>query len=187
MLLERSFWDWRSKRYRLRRLVMFGLFGLPFALTSRAEATQGTLPTVQAQNKQQILRLVGLYVQSIDAADPTLGATVWDTSPEVTLIEPRGQERGWAEIVNVFYRKTMGAVFSNRTLTVQEPIAVHLYGDAAVVEFTWSFVGLVRDDGETIHTFGRESQAYINLPDRGWRLVHVHYSGPALKETGKGF
>jgi hypothetical protein len=27
----------------------------------------------------------------------------------------------------------------------------------------------------------RESQFYVNLPGQGWRLVHVHYSGPPVK------
>ena len=55
---------------------------------------------------------------------------------------------------------------------------IQLYGDAAVVEFEWDFVATVRADGSLRHTTGRESQVYVKRPE-GWRLVHVHYSGPA--------
>jgi hypothetical protein len=26
----------------------------------------------------------------------------------------------------------------------------------------------------------------VNLPDKGWRLVHVHYSGPPVSGPGVG-
>jgi len=55
------------------------------------------------------------------------------------------------------------------------------------VEFDWDFVAILRSDGMVVHTTGRESQVYVNLPGKGWRLVHVHYSGPAVKEPGSGF
>jgi hypothetical protein len=38
-----------------------------------------------------------------------------------------------------------------------------------------------------LHTTGRESQVIAKVPDLGWRLVHVHYSGPAITGTGQGF
>ena len=47
-----------------------------------------------------------------------------------------------------------------------------------MVEFEWDFVATVRADGSLRHTTGRESQVYVKRPE-GWRLVHVHYSGPA--------
>ena len=56
-----------------------------------------------------------------------------------------------------------------------------------MVEFDWDFVATMRADGTAVHTTGRESQVYVNLPAKGWRLVHVHYSGPPVKGPGEGF
>jgi hypothetical protein len=52
-----------------------------------------------------------------------------------------------------------------------------IYGNVAVVEFNWDFVAVFRSSGQTLHTTGRESQVNVNVPRKGWRLVHVHYSG----------
>jgi hypothetical protein len=54
-----------------------------------------------------------------------------------------------------------------------------IYGNATVVEFNWDFVAVLRSNGQALHTTGRESQVYVNLPGKGWRLVHVHYSREA--------
>jgi ketosteroid isomerase-like protein len=106
----------------------------------------------------------------------------------VTFIEPLGHERGWDEIAAVVYGKLMGQTFSKRELHNVGDVSIHLYGDAAVVEFDWEFEATLRSDGKTVvHTTGRESQVYVKLPDAGWRLVHVHYSGPPVKGPGQGF
>lgn len=105
---------------------------------------------------------------------------VWTTTPEVSFIHPRGHEIGWSAIKHDFYTQTMANIFSKRDLTfITEPV-IHLYGDSAVIEFTWNFVLTKRDDGSQKQTIGRESQVYVNQPGVGWRLVHVHYSGPAI-------
>jgi len=137
--------------------------------------------------KAQIRSLVDRYMQSIDDADTTLGATVWSPTPDVTFIEPQGHERGWNEIASVVYDKLMGQTFLKRTLKNVSEVSIHVYGDAAVVEFDWDFVAVLRSDGKTVvHTTGRESQVYINLSGKGWRLVHVHYSGPPVTGPGSG-
>jgi hypothetical protein len=67
-------------------------------------------------------------------------------------------------------------------------VKVRQFGpDAALVEFDWEFVAKRADNGELLHTTGRESQVIAKVPDLGWRLVHVHYSGPAITGTGQGF
>jgi ketosteroid isomerase-like protein len=137
--------------------------------------------------KATIRALVDRYMQSIDDADPKLGATVWSPTPDVTFINPLGHEHGWDEIASEVYGKLMGQSFTKRTLKNVGDVSIHVYGDAAVVEFDWDFVAILRSDGMVVHTTGRESQVYVNLPGKGWRLVHVHYSGPAVKEPGSGF
>ncbi len=62
-----------------------------------------------------------------------------------------------------------------------------LYGNAAVAEFDWHFTAVRRDNGQTQHTTGRESQVWAKIPNTGWRIVHVHYSGPAKTGVGEGY
>lgn len=150
-------------------------------------AAQDTGLMVQSNPKAKIRTLVDTYMQSIDDADATLGATVWSTTPDVSFIEPLGHEHGWDEIASVVYGKLMGQTFTKRTLKPASGVSIHVYGDAAVVEFDWDFVAIMRSDGKTLHTTGRESQIYVNLLGKGWRLVHVHYSGPPVTGPGERF
>jgi hypothetical protein len=150
-------------------------------------ASQTSETESEAQAKAEIHHQVQNYLQSIDDADTKLGATVWSTTPESTFIEPIGHEHGWDEIAAVVYGKLMGQTFSTRSLKNSTDIVIHLYGNAAVVEFDWDFHAIVRANGTPVHTTGRESQVYINFPGQGWRLVHVHYSGPPVKGPGNGF
>ncbi|EBZ5501282.1 nuclear transport factor 2 family protein, partial [Salmonella enterica subsp. enterica serovar Heidelberg] len=124
---------------------------------------------------------------SIDKADPTLGKQLFYVSPETSFIHPRGHERGWSQIAENFYGATMGKTFSKRTLKLDAPPAIHVYGNAAVAEFDWHFTAVRRDNGQTQHTTGRESQVWAKIPNTGWRIVHVHYSGPAKTGVGEGY
>jgi ketosteroid isomerase-like protein len=142
----------------------------------------------QAENVTDLLNeKIATYLRSVERADTGLAATVWATGPEVSFIHPRGHERGWEQVAQNFYQETMGAMFTQRTLRLVGPSAMHVYGEAAVVEFDWDFVATRRDNGESLHTTGRESQVYARHPDQGWRLVHVHYSGPPVTGAGQGF
>jgi hypothetical protein len=62
--------------------------------------------------------MVDVFGQSIVDADGKLGATVWSPTPDVSLIEPRGNEQGWEQISSVFYVKTIGEMFTKRLLKV---------------------------------------------------------------------
>jgi|SRR5208283_3531328 len=158
------------------------MVSLSLATVGRTLAAQNAELMVQSSPQAKIRTMVDTYMQSIDDADPKLGATVWSTTPDVTFIEPLGHEWGWDQIAEVVYGKLMGQTFVKRTLKNVSDVSIHVYGDAAVVEFDWDFVAILRSDGKTVvHTTGRESQVYVNLPGQGWRLVHVHYSGPPVK------
>lgn len=87
----------------------------------------------------------------------------------------------------MFYGKTMGETFTKRTLKVVGDVNTQIYGNAAVVEFNWDFVAELRNNGQSLHTTGRESRVYVKLPGKGWRLVHDHYSGPPVTGAGQGF
>jgi hypothetical protein len=81
----------------------------------------------------------------------------------------------------------MAETFTKRTPKVVGGVNIQVYGNAAVVEFNWDFSAVFRTNGQALHTTGRKSQVYLNLPNQGWRLVHVHYSGPPMAGPGQGF
>ena len=124
----------------------------------------------------EIKALIEKYAKSIDAADTTLGAEVWSTGTDVSLIHPMGQERGWQNIKVNFYENVMGKMFAKRELKPKD-IAVHLLGDAAWVEFNWEFTATMTATNQPMNSKGRETQV-LKKTDRGWRIVHVHYSIP---------
>ena len=132
-------------------------------LTLMASSASAATPTA-AQNevtstvKQEITEGINRYLYSIDKADPTLGKQLFYVSPETSFIHPRGHERGWSQIAENFYGTTMGKTFSKRTLKLDAPPAIHVYGNAAVAEFDWHFTAVRRDNGQTQHTTGRESR-----------------------------
>lgn len=167
-------------------LSLFLVIGMGLLTLQRTPAGQDNRAAVPSDTKAQIRRLVDTYIQSIVNADTKLGATVWSTTPDVSFIEPRGSEKGWDQIAEVFYGKTMGEMFTKRTLKVVGDPNIQVYGTAAVVEFNWDFVAILRSNGQTIHTTGRETQVYADLPGVGWRLVHVHYSGPPVGGPNQG-
>lgn len=137
-------------------------------------------------DRAAIERGVQTYLHSIDAADTAQGSTIFLTSPETFFIHPRGTERGWDDIAKDFYGQTMGENFTKRSLRLVSPARIHLYGRAAVVEFEWDFNAVRRDNGQPLHTEGRESQTWIKTA-QGWRIVHVHYSGLPVTGVGQGF
>ncbi len=136
--------------------------------------------------KAEIRRDIETYMRSVDLADPNLAATVWLTTPDASFISPVGHDRGWQQISDDIYVKLMGQTFSKRHLAAKAEPVIHVYGDAAVAEFDWDFVATLRSNGSPVHTTVRESQVYIRFPDKGWRLVHVHYSGPAVPPPSSG-
>jgi ketosteroid isomerase-like protein len=122
--------------------------------------------------KQQIAK----YTVAVDAADSALGGQVWLTSPDVSFIWPLGHAHGWEELKKVY--EFFAAGFTDRKLTARD-IAVHVYKDSAWAEFYWHFTAKQKSNGMEIMTDGRESQVYQKV-DGTWRLVHAHYSGPAI-------
>jgi len=141
-------------------------------------------PSADPTAETAIRELVATYARAVDAADTSLAATVWSTTPDVSFIHPLGHARGWDEVKR-FFEETMGGLFSDRKLTVKD-VVVHWYGDAAWVEFYWNFTARFRKDGRDIATAGRETQIYRKADGR-WRLVHVHYSGMPVTGEGQGF
>ena len=172
-----------------RKIVLGTLFlFLALAPVERLALAEPKMDSVaEADAKSAIRGLIDKYALSISEADTKLGAEVWSTTPDVSFIHPLGAQHGWDEISTVMYAKIMGATFSKRNLKLDGEPIIQIYKDAAVVTFNWDFVAVFRADGKPAHTTGRETQVYANLPGKGWRLVHVHYSGPPTTIPGQGF
>ena len=156
-------------------------FALAASLVPFAHAQDST-----AAARAEIRRDIDTYMRSVDAADPNLAATIWLTTPDASFISPVSHERGWSQVADDIYVKLMGRTFSKRHLTALAEPVIHVYGDAAVAEFDWDFVATLHSNGSQVHTSGRESQFWVKFPDKGWRLVHVHYSGPAVAPPSNG-
>jgi hypothetical protein len=167
-------------RYRIICVALFVLLGMS-SLGAQSRAAEG-----DAKSRDEIRHLMDVYMQAVDEADPKLAATVFLNSKETSFINPVGHERGWNQIADEMFVKLMGQTFSKRHLTASAEPVIHVYGDAAVAEFDWDFVATLRSNGSTVHTTGRESQFYVRFPDKGWKLVHVHYSGPAVPPPSNG-
>jgi Xaa-Pro aminopeptidase len=148
---------------------------------SDSSATDNAPPRDAASDVKEIKDQVGKYAKSIDNLDLALAAQVWWDSPEVSFIHPLGHDRGFDQIKQNIYEKIMGGFFSERHLSPHD-IAVHLYGDSAVVEFYWDFNAKMKKDGSPVTTHGRETQIY-ERKQGVWRLVHVHYSGAVPGQT----
>jgi ketosteroid isomerase-like protein len=169
----------------MARLSMMLLAGMA-ALCAAAAGAQAPHGSEGAGAQAEILQLIDTYMEAVDAADPALAAKVFLTSPDVSFINPVGHERGWDQIAKEMFVGLMGQTFSKRSLKASAPPVIHVYGDAAVAEFDWDFEATLRSNGAPVHTTGRESQFYVRFPDKGWRLVHVHYSGPAVPPPSNG-
>jgi len=148
-----------------------------------AAAVPGSQETTP--DEKQIKDLIATYATTIDRADTTMAETVFSNAPEVSFINPRGEDRGRQQIVTNLVQNLMGGVFSARKLTPKDAV-VHVYGDTAWSEFAWDFTATVRKDGSPFHSRGMETQVY-RRENGQWRIVHVHYSGAPVTGNLKGF
>ena len=136
-------------------------------------------------DKAAIEQLLETYVESVNKADVTLAATIWQTDSKAMFIHPRGTERGWHEASANFYGKTMGETFTKRDLRLKD-VSIDIYGDTALAVFFWDFHATVREDGSPLETHGRETQVLRKLGGQ-WRIVHVHYSNMPVTGELEGF
>jgi len=154
--------------------------------TGDKSKASGNVSTAETSADSGAIRgLIEKYAKSVDDADTNLAAEVWLDSPNVSFIHPLGHEHGFDQIKENVYHHLMGDTFSERKLSVHD-VSVHVYGNAAWVEFYWDFAAKFRKDGAPLTTHGRETQLYQKERGR-WRLVHVHYSGMPVTSERVGF
>ena len=125
------------------------------------------------------------YVKAFNDGDTVLAAKVWETSDQVSLINPASTESGWINIRHNFYVNLMFANFSIRNLSILDPV-IHTRGNSAWVVFNWDFKATQRKDDKPFNSQGRESQFFIKEKGQ-WRLVQDHYSGMPIKSGNKRF
>jgi ketosteroid isomerase-like protein len=165
----------------LTRTAVPLVFALAFVLASdSAGAAQAGFGT---SDEQQLRTLQSEYMQAVDKLDFALVDAIWSHDPGVSFIHPRGTAIGFEQIRDGFYRDTMG-LFAQRDLTLENPV-LHIYGDCAWSEMTWTFHATMKN-GQKITTTGRETQIY-HRENGSWRIVHVHYSGPPITGALRGF
>jgi hypothetical protein len=104
------------------------LFAIGFAATQNTKAQLAKTPVTEPASV--VRRMADVYVQSIVDADAKLGATVWSPTPDVSFIEPRGNEQGWEQISSVFYVKTMGEMFTKRHAKIQTTLDLYTQEDS---------------------------------------------------------
>lgn len=171
-----------------RNVPMIVAAALLLAFSSAPTMAQPIKPSVAVSpDRAQIERGIETYRRSINAADATMGATIFLDSPDTLFIHPRGSERGWSHVAANFYGNTMGDSFTRRELKLTVAPRIMLFRDSAVADFEWDFNATRRDNGKPLHTTGRETQTWVKLPKLGWRIAAVHYSGPPQTTAGQGF
>ena len=135
-------------------------------------------------DERAIREQVGNYTKALDTGDLGLAAHVWWDTKDVSAITPMGHSHGWGEVKGMY--QFFADNFTDRHLQARD-IVIHLMGDAAWVEYNWHFDAKIKANGMEIHSDGRESEVFRKI-DGGWRIVHIHYSGPAAGTTpGPGF
>ncbi|QUJ02221.1 hypothetical protein KCP75_07725 [Salmonella enterica subsp. enterica] len=71
----------------------------------------------------------------------------------------------------------MGKLSVNDARQTGRSPAIHVYGNAAVAEFDWHFTRYAVIMGRL--SLRQAAAVWAKIPNTGWRIVHVHYSGPA--------
>ncbi len=134
-------------------------------------------------DEAQIDSLLAKYRQSVDTLDPALITEIWSNDLQVSFIHPLGTDEGLDQIRADIFGKIMG-MFSKRDLTF-DTRTIHVNGDSAWVEITWTFRAVWKDSGKPVTTKGRETQVLVR-ENGAWHIVHVHYSGPPTEIVKKG-
>ncbi|HLG56249.1 MAG TPA: nuclear transport factor 2 family protein [Vicinamibacterales bacterium] len=149
---------------------------LPVALVLSACFAGCQAPVADVRQEESAVRQVfETYIKSVNAADATLASDVWQQSPDLVVVAPFGRFQGWERVRDEIYVKFLQQAFSERDLRPSN-VSIHVMGDSAWLAFDWAFTGKLTN-GPSITSKGWESHVYQKT-DRGWRIVHLHYSVP---------
>lgn len=137
-----------------------------------------------AENSE-IQKILERYTASINNLDLELASQIWSQTADTSFIHPRGHQKGWEDIKRAFYLGAM-ANFSKRDLRLKDISIRILSKEVAWADFYWDFHAVFAEDGSAMTTKGRETQIFRKEKE-GWKIVHVHYSGPATQREREGF
>lgn len=126
----------------------------------------------------EIERVLQQYVRAVNTADSDLLRTIWDPGDAASYVNPTQRLRTWEELER-FWKGFLGGRFSAREFT-PDSVAIRHLGDVGWVVFNWEFKATQRD-GQPYRQRGWETQVYRRT-DRGWRIVHAHYSVVGLRQ-----
>ena len=148
-------------------------------LSIAVSACQTPAADVQ-QDESAVREVFERYLKSVNAADLPLASEVWLQSADVVAVTPFGRFQGWDQVRDEVYIKFLQQSLTERDLQPSN-VSIHTMGDSAWLAFDWAFKGTMAT-GQPIESKGWESHVYQRT-DRGWKIVHLHYSSPASSAT----
>jgi ketosteroid isomerase-like protein len=125
-------------------------------------------------DRKAIEELVGRYVDSINTCDPDIVDAIWSHGEGVSFVAPAGRFGSYEAIRDDLVMGVFARNFQKRCLR-KEDLEIHLAGNMAWAEFTWSFDAVTRD-GKEVRNRGLETQIMRKDGQGAWKLVHIHYS-----------
>ena len=143
-------------------------------LSISLSACQAPVADVQ-QDETAVREVFDRYIKSVNAADLPLGSDVWLQSADVVAVTPFGRFQGWDQVRDEVYIKFLQQSLTERDLQPSN-VSIHTMGDSAWLAFDWAFKGKMAT-GQSFESKGWESHVYQRT-DRGWKIVHLHYSVP---------
>lgn len=152
-----------------RWIVLVALVTAPVFLTACTRAAD------TGRDKNDIRQLVEKYLQSVKTADVTLASEVWLQSPDISMVTPFGRFQGWESVRDGVYVNVLQKAFVERNLEPHN-LAIRVSGNVAWAVFDWIFTAKL-PNGQPYTSKGWESHVYQKT-DKGWTLVHLHYSVP---------
>src|SRR5213083_1178329 len=127
------------------------------------------------RDRRDVQQVLEKYLQSVKTADVTIASDVWLQSPDIVVVTPMGRSQGWDSVRESLYVNFLQKAFSERNLQPSH-LTIQVAGDSAWAVFDWAFTAKLAN-GQPFTSKGWESHVYQRT-DRGWRIVHLHYSVP---------
>ena len=88
-------------------------FGVRLFVVAVACVTSSGCTGVDDNDIQTLRDTLRRYIQSVNAADPALGAEVWAQTPEVIAVTPLGRFEGWQRVhticTSIFFRRALSS------------------------------------------------------------------------------
>jgi ketosteroid isomerase-like protein len=124
--------------------------------------------------KKNIEALLDTYQKCVRDADTNLLFTIWPEDRSISYVNPSERIQS-AKGLAAFWQNAMGKRFTKRELR-RKNVSIHIANDFAWAVFDWDFTATL-PDGKPFTSSGWETQLYRKT-NKGWKIVHIHYSVP---------